>query len=249
MHAPTSTSTPMHPRAALRVALRALGDRGISPTARSVYCALWSFADPRGRAWPAQETLARLTGRCVRTVRTAVGELEKAKVIARDVPTLADRRRCRRTTAYLVLALVLTTSPGSARSDAPTPDPTGDAPEATTEAPTASGGDEGQAQPVEPEAPALAWEVGDLVVPLDLLGADDLPPPVEPRPVAPRLAAAAAATTGNRRPLTTGNGDRQKTQGVKTPPRPPPANPDLRAVLARCAALAGTPPVVRRGAG
>lgn len=103
----TSPSSPSaaHPRGALRAALAELGARGASPSARATFAALWTFTDPAGRAWPSQRTLARVTGRCERTVRSNLGELARLGALARDVPTLTDRRRARRTTVYLLLPL------------------------------------------------------------------------------------------------------------------------------------------------
>lgn len=95
-----STPTAMHPRADLRALLARLGAMGVPPTPRAVAVALWTHADPCGRCWPSQVTLARLTGRCERTVRDAVKILERVGVLLRDVPDLRERRRCRRTTAY-----------------------------------------------------------------------------------------------------------------------------------------------------
>lgn len=95
----TSPSS-QHPRAALRALLRALEARGIGASARAVAVALWTHADPAGRCWPSQLTLGALVGRCERTVRTAVRQLESAGVLLRDVPALRERRVRRRTTAY-----------------------------------------------------------------------------------------------------------------------------------------------------
>lgn len=86
-----------HPRGALRALLTAAK---VSPTARSIAAALWTYCDPFGRCYPSQRTLARVTGRCERTVRAAVKELERAGVLRRDVPDLTERRRSRRTTVY-----------------------------------------------------------------------------------------------------------------------------------------------------
>lgn len=99
-HSGRSTSVSTHPRAALRDLLRALDAAGIAATPRAVATALWAHCDPCGRCWPSQTTLARLTGRCERTVRDAVKALEAAGVLLRDVPALRERRVCRRTTAY-----------------------------------------------------------------------------------------------------------------------------------------------------
>lgn len=247
MRSPASSShtspAPTHPRAALRAVLAALGARGVSPTGRAVFTALWTFADPRGRAWPSQETLARLTGRCVRTVRTAVNELARAGAIVRDVPDLAERRRRRRTTAYL---LTLDGRPLAARPPAAPPGP-----------PPAG---------ADPDAPALAWgepaEV-DLDAPsvVDDGGAPPAEPPAE-APDAPAADTSAPSITGNEPPPITGNHALQKTPGMNTsarptvrrarpspfaaPPRPGPAAvrpaptmaAPLAAVAARCWALA-----------
>lgn len=89
-----------HPRGALRELLRHLETRGVASSARAVAVALWTHADPYGRCWPSQGTLARLAGVCERTVRTGLHALERAGVLLRDVPRLTERRRVKRTTAY-----------------------------------------------------------------------------------------------------------------------------------------------------
>lgn len=89
-----------HPRGALRELLRHLESRGVASSARAVAVALWTHADAFGRCWPSQGTLARLAGVCERTVRTGLHALERAGVLLRDVPRLAERRRVKRTTAY-----------------------------------------------------------------------------------------------------------------------------------------------------
>jgi hypothetical protein len=81
-----------------------LDSRGIHATPRAVATALWSFANANGGAWPSQVRLARMTGRCVRTVRSAVRELEAAGVIVRQVPPLRMRRARHATTVYRLLA-------------------------------------------------------------------------------------------------------------------------------------------------
>ena len=83
-----------------RELLRHLDARGVAASARAVAVALWTHADPFGRCWPSQGTLARLAGVCERTVRTGLHALERAGVLLRDVPRLAERRRVKRTTAY-----------------------------------------------------------------------------------------------------------------------------------------------------
>lgn len=95
--APANPSKNPHPRGALRELLTAAK---VSPTARSIAAALWTYCDPFGRCYPSQRTLARVTGRCERTVRASVKELERAGVLLRDVPRLTERRRSRRTTVY-----------------------------------------------------------------------------------------------------------------------------------------------------
>ncbi len=89
-----------HPRGALRELLRHLDARGVAASARAVAVALWTHADAFGRCWPSQGTLARLAGVCERTVRTGLHALERAGVLLRDVPRLAERRQVKRTTAY-----------------------------------------------------------------------------------------------------------------------------------------------------
>ncbi len=166
------STPPAHPRGALRAALAELGARGVAATPRALYAALWTFTDARGRAWPSQETLARVTGRCVRTVRAALGDLERARAIARDVPTLTDRRRRRRTTAYLLLPLV--SAPSSRPSDPskglpPTnAPPAGEAPAVTGLPSPARAADlhrelvsEAPAEDL-PEGPTLEWVEEDL---------------------------------------------------------------------------------------
>ena len=99
----SSPSRGVHPRRALRDLFSDLDSRGIHATPRAVATALWSFADANGGAWPSQVRLARMTGRCVRTVRSAVRELEAAGVIVRQVPPLRMRRARHATTAYRLL--------------------------------------------------------------------------------------------------------------------------------------------------
>lgn len=100
----SSPSRGVHPRRALRDLLTDLDSRGIHATPRAVATALWSFASANGGAWPSQVRLARMTGRCVRTVGSAVRELEAAGVIARQVPPLRMRRARHATTVYRLLA-------------------------------------------------------------------------------------------------------------------------------------------------
>ena len=99
----SSPSRGVHPRRALRDLFSDLDSRGIHATPRAVATALWSFADANGGAWPSQRRLARMTGRCVRTVGAAVRELEAAGVIVRQVPPLRMRRARRATTVYRLL--------------------------------------------------------------------------------------------------------------------------------------------------
>lgn len=99
----SSPSRGAHPRRALRDLFTDLDSRGIHATPRAVATALWSFANANGGAWPSQVRLARMTGRCVRTVRSAVRELEAAGVIVRQVPELRLRRARHATTAYRLL--------------------------------------------------------------------------------------------------------------------------------------------------
>jgi hypothetical protein len=170
---PSPSSSPLHPRAALRATLDALGARGIAPTARAIFAALWTHADASGRCWPSQATLARLTGRCERTVRSALHQLERARVIARDVPRLTERRRTRRTTAYLLATLE---APTSARAE-----PSPGAPRDASVRRSAPMGTEPPAPPAvdvspvaardarSPEAAPLARQGGDIDAPaLDL---------------------------------------------------------------------------------
>lgn len=125
-----------HPRGALRELLRHLESRGVASTARAVCAALWTHADPWGRCWPSQGTLARLAGCCERTVRTGLRALERAGVLLRDVPRLAERRRTRRTTAYRFTF-------GAWRTDATRPGPVRAAGRPELPAAPANGRDEG----------------------------------------------------------------------------------------------------------
>jgi DNA-binding Lrp family transcriptional regulator len=92
-----------HPRRALRDLFSDLDARGIHATPRAVAAALWSFTNANGGCWPSQRRLARMTGRCERTVRSAVRELEAAGVILRRVPDLRMRRVRHATTVYRLL--------------------------------------------------------------------------------------------------------------------------------------------------
>ena len=94
----------VHPRGALRALLSELDDRQIHATPRAVAVALWTFSNHKGGSWPSQRRLARLTGRCERTVRSAVKVLETAGVIRREVPELRYRRARGATTVYRLLA-------------------------------------------------------------------------------------------------------------------------------------------------
>ena len=99
-------STPVRgaqPRRALRDLFSDLDERGIRATPRAVAAALWSFTNANGGSWPSQRRLARMTGRCERTVRSAVRELEAAGVILRRVPDLRMRRVRHATTVYRLL--------------------------------------------------------------------------------------------------------------------------------------------------
>lgn len=93
----------VHPRGALRALFSDLDERGIHATPRAVAAALWSFTNANGGCWPSQRRLARMTGRCERTVRSAVKALEAAGVIVRRVPDLRMRRVRHATTAYRLL--------------------------------------------------------------------------------------------------------------------------------------------------
>ena len=100
----SSPSRGAHPRRALRDLFTDLDSRGIHATPRAVAAALWSFTNANGGSWPSQRRLARMTGRCERTVRSAVRELESAGVIVRQVPELRLRRARHATTVYRLLA-------------------------------------------------------------------------------------------------------------------------------------------------
>ena len=99
----SSPSRGAHPRRALRDLFTDLDSRGIHATPRAVAAALWSFTNANGGSWPSQRRLARMTGRCERTVRSAVRELESAGVIVRQVPELRLRRARHATTVYRLL--------------------------------------------------------------------------------------------------------------------------------------------------
>ena len=99
----SSPSRGAHPRRALRDLLSELDSRGIHATPRAVATALWSFTNAAGGSWPSQRRLAKMTGRCVRTVGAAVRELEAAGVIVRQVPELRLRRARHATTVYRLL--------------------------------------------------------------------------------------------------------------------------------------------------
>lgn len=92
-----------HPRRALRDLFSDLDARGIHATPRAVAVAIWSHANASGGCWPSQRRLARMTGRCERTVRSAVRALEAAGVILRRVPDLRMRRVRHATTVYRLL--------------------------------------------------------------------------------------------------------------------------------------------------
>ena len=100
----SSPSRGVHPRGALRALLSELDDRQIHATPRAVAVALWTFTNHKGGSWPSQRRLARMTGRCERTVRSAVKALETAGVIRREVPELRYRRARGATTVYRLLA-------------------------------------------------------------------------------------------------------------------------------------------------
>lgn len=58
--------------------------RGLSPKAKSALMALASYADPVGRSFPSQQTLADDMGCSERTVRSALAELESEGWIVRE---------------------------------------------------------------------------------------------------------------------------------------------------------------------
>lgn len=93
-----------HPRGALRALFSDLDARGIRGTGRAVAVALWSHANVNGGCWPSQRRLARMVGRCERSIRSAVRELESAGVIVRQVPPLRMRRARHATTVYKLFA-------------------------------------------------------------------------------------------------------------------------------------------------
>jgi len=66
-------------------------DLGASDTA--VFCALWTFSGAEGLAWPGLERIARRAHVCRRTTVTALERLERAGLVARQVPALPARRR------------------------------------------------------------------------------------------------------------------------------------------------------------
>jgi len=162
----------VHPRGALRALFSDLDARGIHATPRAVAAALWSFTNANGGCWPSQRRLARMTGRCERTVRSAVKALEAAGVILRRVPDLRMRRVRHATTAYRLL--VGDAPPlGAQRAEPPAV-----LVDAAARVAALVGRD--LEEPDEmPAAPAArAPEAVDLVVPVDLV-ADPEPPSVE----------------------------------------------------------------------
>lgn len=67
--------------------------RGLSAPAKAVILALACYADPKGRAFPSQATLAFDTGLCERTVRTALASLESLGWIVRERRNKRDGSR------------------------------------------------------------------------------------------------------------------------------------------------------------
>lgn len=236
-----------HPRGALRALLTVAK---VSPTARSIAAALWTYCDPFGRCYPSQRTLARVTGRCERTVRASVKELERAGVLRRDVPDLTERRRSRRTTVYRFTV-------GAWREQPPPPPPRREPPpvearelvdqvpdlEAADDAPAVEWGELEVLEAVE--APPVAVEVTEArdetaVTELDapgpllgFVGWTMVDVPLEERPADPPASRAARspATTAGRRP-----------QGMNIPPTPN-ARPMPRRTVG---GMAGTRPGVAR---
>ena len=71
-----------------KMSLDILARKDLSPTAKLVHAVLRDFANNKGLAWPATDTIARMVGRSERMVQTALRELEKINAIE-----LAERRR------------------------------------------------------------------------------------------------------------------------------------------------------------
>lgn len=67
--------------------------RGITPTARLVLWTLADMARDDGRAWPSQQHLADATGLSARTIRTALGELERVGWLWREQRRRRDGSR------------------------------------------------------------------------------------------------------------------------------------------------------------
>jgi hypothetical protein len=242
----------MHPRGALRALLIELDVRGLAATPRAVAVALWTHADPCGRCWPSQTTLARLVGRCERTVRAAVKALEAAGVLLRDVPALRERRTRRRTTAYRFT--VGSWLPVSARV------PLGGASRSTREQPLEAHEVEGDASvrpvdvapvpdAVELDGDALAAAADDApVIELDgwtLVEVEGAPSGYQAKPIegpgAPlaelATAAPSPATAAPPSPATTAG---RRSHRFKSPPMPAPTTAPScnRPPPARCAPVA-----------
>lgn len=249
--AATGYSSPasMHPRAALRALLEALDARGLAASPRAVAVALWTHADPCGRCWPSQTTLARLVGRCERTVRDAVKALEAAGVLLRDVPALRERRVRRRTTAYrftvgawlpVSARVPLTSTAPSTTRPREALDVEGDATVPPVEAapvPDALTLDGGASRPSPAEHPGEALDgVLEHVGPVDIEGreAEHQVKPLDG--VRSELGAveASPATTAPPSPATTAG---RRSQRFKSPPMPAPSSSQNsnRPPPARCA--------------
>ena len=67
--------------------------RGLTAPAKAVFLALACYADPKGRCFPSQRTLAADSGLCERTVRTALSQLEGLGWIVRERRNRADGSR------------------------------------------------------------------------------------------------------------------------------------------------------------
>jgi len=167
-----------------------------------VLTALWTYADRHGGCWPSQRTLATLSGRCERTVRSAVQRLEQSGVIVRAVPppsarrwgwtdpTTGGRRYSRRSTVY-TLAADPSREPRRVEAIGAPAEPSPELIAAVARVEAAV------ARAAAPEAPQLTWG-GSVEVsvaspsepPVDLVVAAPLPPvvsvPIDRQSVPPK---------------------------------------------------------------
>jgi hypothetical protein len=74
------------------VARPVLQDPTLSLSAKTLYCLLCTYADDDGVCYPSNETLAAALGVTDRSIRTWLGELIEAKVLARDERYVNNRQ-------------------------------------------------------------------------------------------------------------------------------------------------------------